>query len=400
VDGQPLEVVDLQQTLDQLPALLGGVAVDVLEAAALDLLEEVGLALRAEGVVALQHHVEEDAQRPHVRVDRTVVHLRHDLRSHVGGRPAEGVDGPVSLAPQTEAEVDQLQLPVSVYQNVLRFYIAVDDVQVVQVLQRLRDHQQKLLGLCLGQAVFGLGEQVVVEGVGSPVLEDEVELSLRLDDVDELGDGGVGELGEDVDLPLQVLNLVGLIHALLFVDLHCDLLVVALVEPHADRAVCALPQFSEDLVVAHFLLGLDGHDEVEQLGAPALLLVGGVLELLHLELADVVGRELVLHEVVHELHVHLLGALVLLLQRLLRTLGVGGGAVAHLPDDLPRSRVPLLALLQLLQDVIIRALVVALGVYRPVARTAFPLLLRQQVVLSNHRSLALIRVLLVRHLVL
>jgi hypothetical protein len=332
-------VVDPEEALDEFLALLGGVVVDVLEAATLDLLEELLLALGAEGVVALQHHVEEDAQRPHVGVDGRVVYFGDDLRRHVGGGAAEGVDGGGLLAAQTEAEVDQLQLPVAVDEDVLRLDVPVDDVQLVQVRQCLCDHQQKLLGLLLWQTVLWLGEQVVVEGVGAAILQDEVEFGLRLDDVDEFGDGGVAELGQDVDLPLQVLDLVGLVDALLLVDLDGDLLVGALVKPHTHSPIRALPQLSEDLVINHLLLGLDGDDKVEEFagggGLDGLLLIGGVLHLLHLELVDVVGCELVLHEVAHQLHVHLLRTLVLLLQRLLRTLWVRRSAVAHLTDDFP-----------------------------------------------------------------
>lgn len=75
MDSEPIQMVHLQQPLDQSLALLRDIVVDVLETSLSDLLEELGLALGAEGVVALQHHVEEDAQRPHVCVDGTVVYL-------------------------------------------------------------------------------------------------------------------------------------------------------------------------------------------------------------------------------------------------------------------------------------------------------------------------------------
>lgn len=64
-----------QQALDHPLALLRDIVDDVLEVPAADLLEELGLVLGAEGVVALEEDVEEDAQRPHVGVDGRVVHL-------------------------------------------------------------------------------------------------------------------------------------------------------------------------------------------------------------------------------------------------------------------------------------------------------------------------------------
>ena len=335
--GQALQVAHLQQALDHLLALLRDIVHNVLEVPAPDLLEQLGLVLGAEGVVALQQDVEEDAERPHVGVDGTVVQFGDYFGGHVGGRAAEGVDGLVLLAAETEAEVDEFELPVAVDEDVFGLDVAVGDVEVVQVLEGLCDDQEELLGLGLGQAMLGLGEQVVVEGIGAAVLEDEVELCLRFDDVEQLGDGGVGQLSEDVDLPLQILDLVGLVQPLLLVDLYGDLLVGALVHPHLHDPVRSFPQLPVDLVVVLLFLGLYGHDEVEQLGLARLFLLVGVLDLHHLEFLDVVGGELVLHEVAHEVDVHLLGLLVLLLQRLLSALGVGGRAVCHLSNDLAGS---------------------------------------------------------------
>lgn len=124
-------MVDSQQTLDEFLALVGGVVVDVLELPTFDLLEEFLLALGAEGVVALQHHVEENAQRPHVGVDGRVVHLRNYLRSHVGRRPTESIDGGCLPAAQTEAEVYQFEMPVSVDEYVFCLDVPVDYVQLV-----------------------------------------------------------------------------------------------------------------------------------------------------------------------------------------------------------------------------------------------------------------------------
>ena len=58
MDGQPLQMVHFQQTLDQFFALLWNVVVDVFEIAAFYLLEKVDLAFGPEGVVSLQHDVE------------------------------------------------------------------------------------------------------------------------------------------------------------------------------------------------------------------------------------------------------------------------------------------------------------------------------------------------------
>lgn len=191
MDSQSLQVVHFEQAFDQFFAFLGDVVVDVLKVASLDLLEEICLALGAEGVVALQHHVEEDSQRPHVGVNWAMIHLRYDFGGHVGGSAAESVDSGVAFAAETETEVNQLQLSVSVYQDVLSLYVAVDDLKIVQVLQRLCNYEEKLLCLCFGQSVLRLGEEVVVERISAAILKDEVQLCLRFNDIYQFGNGGV-----------------------------------------------------------------------------------------------------------------------------------------------------------------------------------------------------------------
>lgn len=68
-------MVHPQQALYHPLALLRDIIDDVLEVPAADLLEELGLVLGAEGIIALEQHVKEDAQRPHVGVHGTVVYL-------------------------------------------------------------------------------------------------------------------------------------------------------------------------------------------------------------------------------------------------------------------------------------------------------------------------------------
>ena len=101
---------------------------DVLETSFLYLLEQLVLALRPERVVALQHHVEQDPQRPHVCVNRTMVHLGNDLGGHIGRCAAESIDSLILLASETEAEVDELKLPMPVDQYVLGLDITMNDL--------------------------------------------------------------------------------------------------------------------------------------------------------------------------------------------------------------------------------------------------------------------------------
>lgn len=181
--------------------LLRDVAVDVLEVPLPDLFEQVALVLGPEGVVALQHHEQEDAQAPQVRVVGHVVLFGDDFGGHVGRRPAKGIDGRRRHRLQTKPEVDQFELLVPVQQDVLGLYVAVHEVEGVQVADGFGDGPEELLGLALRHAVLGLREQVVVERVGPSVLLDQVDLGRTLNDFEQPGDDRVVQFGEDVDLP-------------------------------------------------------------------------------------------------------------------------------------------------------------------------------------------------------
>lgn len=104
--GHPLQGVDPHQPLNDVPGLVGKVLVDVVEAALPDLIEKVVLVLGPEGVVPLQNHEQEDPQTPQVGVDGHMVPLGDDFGGHVGGGPAEGVDGAGGHRLKAEAEVD------------------------------------------------------------------------------------------------------------------------------------------------------------------------------------------------------------------------------------------------------------------------------------------------------
>ena len=88
----PLQGVDPNQPLDHVSALLRYVLVDVLELALPNLLEQVSLVFRTEGVVSLQDHEQKYAQTPQVGVDWNVVPLRDYFRGHVGRGATEGID--------------------------------------------------------------------------------------------------------------------------------------------------------------------------------------------------------------------------------------------------------------------------------------------------------------------
>lgn len=210
--------------LDQKLALGRHIAVDVLEVAVADPLEQLVFGLGPEGVIALQHHVEEDAHRPHVRVDGHVVLLGDDLGGHVRGSPAESVNRGRRLRLEAESEIDQLQILVPVQQDVLGLDIAVHDVHRVQVVEGLGDCLEELLGLGFGQSVFGLRKQVIVQRVCAAVFQDQVDLVCGLDCLDELGDHRVVQDRQNIYLALQVLYFIDLVKPLLLIDLDRNLL--------------------------------------------------------------------------------------------------------------------------------------------------------------------------------
>lgn len=120
---------------------------DILELPLPDLLEEVVLVLGPEGVVALENHEQEHSETPQVCVDGDMIAFGYDFGSHVGGSTAEGVDGGRRGGLEAEAEIDEFELFVSVKQNVFGFDVPMDDVALVQVLNRFCDCLEELFGL-------------------------------------------------------------------------------------------------------------------------------------------------------------------------------------------------------------------------------------------------------------
>lgn len=85
-----------------------------------------------------------------------------------------------------------------------------------------------------------------------------------------------------------------------------------------------------------------------------------VFYLLHLEFVDIVGCELVLHQILHQLHVHLLRSLLFTLERFLLPAG-WGNSFDYLRQHFPGGRVAFLAVLHFLKDGVC-SVVIAFGV--------------------------------------
>ena len=129
---------------------------NVLEVSLFNLLEQVTLIFGTEGIIALQHHVIQDSQRPHVCINRTVVHFRYNLRGHVCGSPAKGVYGLLFFTSQTEPKINQFQLLVSIDQDVFGFDISMDDVKAMQILECLCYNKNEFFSLFLLHSMLRL----------------------------------------------------------------------------------------------------------------------------------------------------------------------------------------------------------------------------------------------------
>ena len=111
---------------------------DVFELPLTDFLKQLVFGLGSEGVVALQHHVEKDAQRPHVCVHRHMVLLGNNFRGHIGWSPTESVNSCRGLRFQTEAKIYQLELFVAVQQDIFCLDVSVYNISFVKVAQSFR----------------------------------------------------------------------------------------------------------------------------------------------------------------------------------------------------------------------------------------------------------------------
>lgn len=184
-----------------------------------------------------------------------------------------------------------------------------------------------------------LWKEIAVERICTSILKHQVKLSLCFDHIDKLGYGIMGKLSQNINLSLQIFDFIWLIQPFLLINLDGDLVICSFVEAHPDDPISSFSQLTVNLVMTHLLLPLYWDDQVQKFALhwsfPLIC-----LHLLHLEFVDVVRSKLVLHYIVHELGIHDLGSLLLFLEGLLCSLGIGGGSVVYLVNDLPRCWIP------------------------------------------------------------
>ena len=177
------------------------------------------------------------------------------------------------------------------------------------------------------------------------------------------------EFSQNVDLPLQIFDLIGFIQPFLLINLDGHSLLGADVKTHSDQPISALAQLPIDLIIILLLLALHRYDQIEQLVLRTLFLLNHVFHLLHLQLVHKIWCDLVLHDVDHELGVHLLRSLVLLLQRFLSALGIRWRSVAsHFVDDFAGRGIPFFVGDYLLEKIVASAGDIAFSVNRFLVR--------------------------------
>mmetsp|Transcript_969 Transcript_969/g.1691 ORF Transcript_969/g.1691 Transcript_969/m.1691 type:complete len:200 (-) Transcript_969:320-919(-) len=162
-----------------------------------------------EGRVAAKEDVSNDANAPHVTT--LVILLVQNLWSHVVGGPHLGLHhvGRAGVLVPTQTKVDNLDLAMLVRcleQEILGFKIPMANVlNVVAVGNGLDDLLDDLGGVVLRKMpllALRFGNDPVEELPSSAKLRHEVEVFLVLINLVKVNDIGVGDLLEDLDLPL------------------------------------------------------------------------------------------------------------------------------------------------------------------------------------------------------
>lgn len=115
--------------------------------------DQTGDGARLVGTVAKQHLVEDHPQRPDVCFHRVALPFEH-FGSHVDGRPQHGLGHTLPrLQSFAEAEIPQLDLPIS-EKDVLGFEISMHDVESVQNFKCLNQLPEDYEGLLLRQLLL------------------------------------------------------------------------------------------------------------------------------------------------------------------------------------------------------------------------------------------------------
>jgi len=179
----PPPCVSVEQPRDDATRLPVESLVVLLVVAALDLSVEVLLADAPEGEGAREHHVEENADGPHVDWLAVVILLAHDLRRHVRWSATKDLQL-LGGNDHREPKVNNLDLPTALfYQNIVELNVPmyyINRVEVIYSLYYLFEHSS---GCHFSAHSVRFLSHILLHGDSLDVVSQEVHLSRCVDQV-------------------------------------------------------------------------------------------------------------------------------------------------------------------------------------------------------------------------
>jgi len=156
--------------------------------------QELGLILGREGGSSC-HHLEEDSTHgPEIGLGVVLV-VAQDLRSHVEGRSTEGLGHAAPFKVAREAEVCDLQHSmrrILSQKEVLRLYIAVHEIAIVQKFQSCSQVSQEMLSRSLPKPGAWLVLDKPLEITSPAVFQDNINMFITSFDIVKPHDVAMG----------------------------------------------------------------------------------------------------------------------------------------------------------------------------------------------------------------
>lgn len=212
----------------------------------------VGLVLVLEGREPAYHLADEDSDAPQVSLVGVAYVREHDFRRAIARRPADSI-GPIIiyvLHLLCKPEVDQLDMPLRIYKDVLWLQISINDASFVQTFNR-QNNLRKVKASVLLRHENTLANLFDELATGQE-LEDHVQLTFVLESLVYPAAEIVRlELFEDVSLVQYVLNLLFAADALFLEAFQSVELLRLLIADKLDDAEGALAQRLQDLEVVN-----------------------------------------------------------------------------------------------------------------------------------------------------
>lgn len=219
--------------------------------------------------------------------------------------------------------------------------VPMNDVSAMKVFKGLSNHKHELFSLILVHTMLWLRQKIIVKRIGSSVLQNQVDLCACLNGLHQLSDCGMMKLCQQVDFAFQILDLVGFINPLFFINLNGDFLPGLFLHSHSDNSISAFSQLPKNLVLFHFLFAFDGNGQIQYWGFCTgrrffLLLLR--LNFFLLNFVNVIRFDVIFHHCVYKLCIYSLCVLFLLLKGALSALVTRGGLIGNPEKIFPRWR--------------------------------------------------------------